>query len=75
MYFRAFFNVREKPYVFISTWQTIREYNHSTIKQFSRPKIRKQLMMESLPDYNIPHDIIEFVSGEIPTNSLQEKLT
>lgn len=77
MYFRAFFNVRDKPSALISRWQTVREYNRSAIEQYSRPDIKKQLMMQSLPDYyTIPNDIIEIQSGKIPTTPLlQEKLT
>ncbi len=50
-----------------------RKFN--SIKIFpSRPNIKKQLSMDSLPDYRLPIDIIEYESGKDASISLHDKV-
>lgn len=63
-----------KRRVLTTSLRNVRDYFSHKRMPSARSHIKKQLKMDSLPDYKVPHDIIEYESGENPSILLQEKL-
>lgn len=57
-----------------TSMRNFRNYFTSSVSMASaRRNIKRQLRMDSLPAYRLPHDIVEYESGKKPSESLQEK--
>lgn len=78
MYFRAVSPLLNVPYtnriVLITSLRNVSDYFNSSSMP-TRPNLRKQLRMDSLPQYRLPVEIIEYESGKEPSNSIKDKLT
>lgn len=78
MFFRAilhFQNVSNIKRTLLTTnLRNIHDYFSCKRITSTRPDIKKQLAMDSLPDYRVPLDVIEYESGKNRSILLQDKI-
>lgn len=51
------------------------DYFSSSSVPAPKPTMRKQMRMDSLPNYRLPYDYIEYEAGKTPSITIQDKLT